>query len=96
MKIDIVLVSLLVLATGSHSGVLLSELPERGPHHRVMLTESGGYVTLANGMHYFDAGEWKESTRRLKFTPTVPPPCAGRMDLPALETTRSWQKRAAA
>jgi len=43
------------------------QLPERGPHHKVVSSGSGAYVAVANGMHYVEAGAWLESD------PTIDP-----------------------
>src|SRR5881296_3750979 len=46
----------------SASGVELQiDLPQRGPHHGIVSTGTGAYVVVANGMHYLEAGEWKDS-----------------------------------
>jgi hypothetical protein len=47
----------------------LASLPEFGPHHRVVATASGGYVAVANGMHYLDGAEWKESDPTIDVQP---------------------------
>jgi hypothetical protein len=47
----------------------LASLPEFGPHHRVVTTASGGYVVVANGMHYLDGAEWKESDPTIDLQP---------------------------
>jgi alpha-tubulin suppressor-like RCC1 family protein len=47
----------------------LEHLPEFGPHHRVVTTASGGYVALANGMHYLDGAEWKDSDPTIDLQP---------------------------
>ncbi len=46
------------------------DLPTRGPHHRVEPTATGGYVvTMANGLHYADRGESKESDPTIEIQP---------------------------
>lgn len=62
-------ISILAFSLSSPSQASLSQLPLRGPHHRVVSTESGGYVAVANGMHYFDAGQWKESDATIDLHP---------------------------
>src|SRR5207249_3539460 len=45
------------------------DLPEIGPHHRLVHTASGGYVAVAGGMHYLDQGEWKLSDPTIGLQP---------------------------
>lgn len=64
-------------ATSSKDAIL-----ERGPHHRVVQNVSlhtnavgqvalrtNTYTELATGLHYFEAGEWKESREEIELLP---------------------------
>jgi hypothetical protein len=57
----VAIVAMLALSLFAAGADFLTALPERGPHHHVVSTSAGAYVAVANGMHYFDGSEWKES-----------------------------------
>lgn len=45
------------------------DLPEIGPHHRVVRTDSGSYIALENGMNYVENGDWKASDPTIDLQP---------------------------
>src|SRR6266566_2750351 len=59
----------LCFAASARGQSLPADLPERGPHHRVVRTDSGGYVAVASGMHYFEDGQWKPSDAAIDLQP---------------------------
>lgn len=61
-----ILVAVLVFNYVSISQPVGGEILQRGQDFRVVQTRSGGrYTELRNGMHYFEAGEWKETVSEI-------------------------------